>query len=371
MRGAQHFKTLCCIGLPGPAAMVAIAGALHEVIESEWNRIGLFDQSGRIGAGYAEHPGCVPLMMDNIELFHGRDVWWSNNNPNWLARGSVGFLLESGRLEGYAKSDIFNVIERPLGVRWMLDSIQPLETGKLGVQLLRVRGDKAFGPEDARRLTALRPWIAHALRDRTMSATPPDRALDSRTLSAVRPIQQATLVMDQQGSTLFRTEGAEYLISILGGMQRELKSTPFSRLHDLPSPLRNVVRNLLSTARGQEGGVPLATVPTPWGAITVEASWLSPTAAAGEAATSLIAVNLVLREHAVAYAGRVLRATGATPAQVRVGVLLALGKRKPDIAKELGVKVSSVEDSARKLYARLDIHNASEFGTLLWLTGFE
>ena len=51
---------------------------------------------------------------------------------------------------------------------------------------------------------------------------------------------------------------------------------------------------------------------------------------------------------------------------MRVGVHLALGKPKPVIAKELGIKLSSVEDAARKLYERLDIHTAGELGTLLW-----
>ena len=369
MRGVQHFKTLCCIGLPRPVAMVAIAGALHEVIASEWNRIGFYEDDGTIGAGYAEHPGCVPLMINNIELFHGRDPWWGKNHPTWFARNAVGDLLNSQFLSSYAQTELFNAIERPLNVRWMLDSIQPLETGKLGIQLLRSQRDRPFKADDAIRFRALRPWIAHALKERSEPSLP-DGGPSAVSLTATRPLQKATLVMDRAGRTLFRSEGAEYLISVLGGMDRELKSSPFSRLTDLPVSVREAVMNLLRTTRGQDAAIPECRVPTKWGTITVEASWLTPTTPE-LSDQSLIAVQLTLLEHAVAYAGRILRGAGATPAQLRVGVLLAMGKRKPEIARELGIKQSSVEDAARKLYARLDVHSSGEFSTLLWLTGFE
>lgn len=370
MHSTQHFKTLCCLGLPPQAAMVSIAGALHEVVASEWNRVGLYDDAGRIGAGYAEHPGCVPLLMENLELFHGADRWWATEHPGWFNRNAVGDLLDDRFMESFRKSEIFDTVERPVGVHWMLDSIQPLARGKLGVQLLRSRRDKPFTAEDAARLRAIRPWMAHALRETSPAPRPADGS-PGRELTSPRPLHQATLVLDRQGRTLFRTEGAEYLLSILGGMERELKSTPFSRIEDLPGPLREVLRRLMRASRGQDGVPPTITVPTSWGTVSVEAGWLVPAHAPPEetGGDTLINVSLALREHAAAFASRVLRASGATPAQVRVGVLLALGKGKPEIARELGVKSSSVEDAARKLYARLDVHSAAEFGALLWLTG--
>jgi len=81
----------------------------------------------------------------------------------------------------------------------------------------------------------------------------------------------------------------------------------------------------------------------------------------------LIAVTFELREHALAHAARVLRESGATPAQMKVGIQLAMGKTKPAIANELGMKQTTVADLTRKLYQRLDIHNAAELGTRIWL----
>jgi DNA-binding NarL/FixJ family response regulator len=63
----------------------------------------------------------------------------------------------------------------------------------------------------------------------------------------------------------------------------------------------------------------------------------------------------------------VLRESGGTPAQVKVGVQLGLGKPKPVIADELGVQLSSVMATTKKLYQTLDVHNSAELGTKIWL----
>ena len=87
---------------------------------------------------------------------------------------------------------------------------------------------------------------------------------------------------------------------------------------------------------------PRAAVKTLWGLIVVEANWLvpanvNPTDVAASPLDVPIAVHLELREHASAYAARILRQRGASPSQVRIGLRLALGKPKPQIAKELGI----------------------------------
>jgi DNA-binding NarL/FixJ family response regulator len=74
-----------------------------------------------------------------------------------------------------------------------------------------------------------------------------------------------------------------------------------------------------------------------------------------------------LHEHPIAHAARVLRENGATPTQVKVGIQLALGKPKPVIADELGVQLSSVMATTKKLYQTLDVHNAAELATIIWL----
>jgi hypothetical protein len=92
-----------------------------------------------------------------------------------------------------------------------------------------------------------------------------------------------------------------------------------------------------------------------YGVVTLEAKWLVPKGAipediAKDPKSCLISVTIELREHPVAHAARVVRESGATPTQVKVGIQLALGKTKPVIADELGIKLSSVADQAKRLY---------------------
>ncbi len=108
----------------------------------------------------------------------------------------------------------------------------------------------------------------------------------------------------------------------------------------------------------------------PYGVL--EAKWLGPAGSipgdvAKDPKACLVAVTIELREHAIAHAARVLRESGATPAQMKVGIQLALGKAKPVIADELGIQFSSVDDLTRKLYQTLDVHNAAELSTKIWL----
>ena len=114
-------------------------------------------------------------------------------------------------------------------------------------------------------------------------------------------------------------------------------------------------------------------VSTAYGGLTLEAKWLVPAGAipadvGKDPKSCLIAVTIELREHAFAHAARILRESGATPAQVKVGVQLAMGKAKPAIADELGLQLSSVADLTKKLYQNLDIHNSAELGAKIWLS---
>ena len=112
-------------------------------------------------------------------------------------------------------------------------------------------------------------------------------------------------------------------------------------------------------------------ISTAYGILTLEAKWLLPAGthpadAANDPKSCLIAVTIELHEHFIAHAARMLRERGATPAQTKIGIHLALGKSKPVIADELGLQLCSVADHSKKLYQNLDVHNSTELGTKLW-----
>ena len=172
---------------------------------------------------------------------------------------------------------------------------------------------------------------------------------------------------------LFRSAWADYLLAILAGMTESLAPAAHTVAGAAPGAVRRVVQRLADAAQGSPGAAPRLAVRTAWRVVTVEAAWLTPpdidaATFASDPGEAPISVTLDLRETPAAHAARVLRASGATPTQVRVGVLLALGKQKPEIARTLGVKPASVEDAVRKLYGRLDVRTAAELGAQVWLS---
>jgi DNA-binding CsgD family transcriptional regulator len=368
--GVEHFKTLCCLGLPPHQALIAIASGVRDVIPAGWTRIGIFDEHGAITSGYAEHGDFPAIAVSRYPHFMENDPGSiaALMIPAWRAAG-IGWTLHRQNAD-YLQGGYYDEIERPLDACWLLDAFVHDGTRSIvGLTLSRPRGAKPFRSEDVVLLDSLRPWIAHAFRERIDAAPVVENGHLEQV--AVSPLHKGTVVLDASGQVLFRTGGAAQLFMMLSGAMEQIRRNHGRSYIETPAIVHRVVRDLVGATLGDGGVPPRARVKTAWGTIALEAVWLAP---AGVSAADIvanrdgaqIAVNLELREHAIVHAARVLRLSGASPAQVRIGVLLAAGKSKPAIAQELGVKPSTVTDATRKLYGRLDVRNAAELGMRLW-----
>jgi DNA-binding CsgD family transcriptional regulator len=188
---------------------------------------------------------------------------------------------------------------------------------------------------------------------------------------AEAPVLSGQMVFTADEKIIFQTTSADHLLRILAG-----EPVNFRRhipAHDtLLAPILKLLRRITITANGTANTPTRMQLSTAYGVLTLEARLLVPGGAlpadvAKDPKSCLIAVTIELREHAIAHAARVLRESGATPAQIKVGVQLAFGKTKPAIANDLGIKLSSVKDLTEKIYQTLDVHNAAELGTKIWL----
>ena len=179
------------------------------------------------------------------------------------------------------------------------------------------------------------------------------------------------MILTADARLLFQTPSLEFLLVILAGESADyMRSLP--RRDRLPAPILKLLRRITGAANGTSNTPPRMQVPTAYGVLTLDAKWLLaactlPEDAARDPKSCLIAVTIELREHPIAHAARLLRENGATPAQVKVGIQLALGKTKPVIADDLGIQFSSVVDVTEKLYQNLDVHNSAELSTKIWL----
>jgi DNA-binding CsgD family transcriptional regulator len=238
-----------------------------------------------------------------------------------------------------------------------------------GINLTRPRSARPYSVDDVQRLDRLRPWLAHAFR-RSNSGNA--RQEDEAPLSTVgAPIRSGQMILTADAKRVLQTSGIEPLVHVITGEPLHRTSYVPAR-ETLPAPVLKLLRQITGAANGTFNAPPRMRISSAYGVLTLEAKWLVPAGTlpadvARDPKSCLISVTIELHEHPIAHAARVLRESGATPTQVKVGIQLALGKPKPVIADELGVQLSSVVDLTRRLYQTLDVHNSTELATRIWL----
>ena len=370
MGAVEHLKTLCCLGLPPESAMVAVMPLLHEIIPHGWARTNIFKPDGTLGNGYPGNPEATALYRERIWTFVDDPLSPVSLilGPAFRAVGIGWGLHLQGR--GYLESRYYREFEAPLDSCWILDAM----IGEGGrsialVHLTRPRSARPFTADDVQRLDRLRPWLGHAFR-RPASG---DARLDdvARIGTAGPPLLSGQMILAPDARIVFQNNGLEFLLRILA--REPGNYNRYVPVRDtLPAPILKLLRQITGAANGTSKAPPRMQVSTTYGVLTLEAQWLVPAGtppadAARDPKSCLISVMIELREHPIAHAARVLRESGATPAQTKAGIHLAFGKTQVAIAGELGIQLSSVEDLARKLYQRLDVHNSTELATKIWL----
>ncbi|HEY8031861.1 MAG TPA: hypothetical protein VIF02_05655 [Methylocella sp.] len=373
MKAIEHLKTLCCLGLPPESAMVAVVPVLHEIIPHGWVRLALVAPDATMTEAYAEHPETGALFRERMWRFVDdpsapASLWV----PSFRAIGIGWTLPFQGR--DWLESGWYREIEAPLDSCWILDAM----IGDAGqsfafahLMLTRPRSARPFTVDDVQRLDQLRPWLAHAFR-RSPSAGV-HQAKDEAPVSASgATLLSGQLIVTSDAKLLHQTPGLQFLLRIVAGEPANYLRPTLER-DRLPAPILKLLREITGTgtANGTFKTPPRMQISTAYGILTLEAKWLLPAGthpadAANDPKSCLIAVTIELHEHFIAHAARMLRERGATPAQTKIGIHLALGKSKPVIADELGLQLCSVADHSKKLYQNLDVHNSTELGTKLW-----
>jgi DNA-binding CsgD family transcriptional regulator len=370
MGAVEHLKTLCCLGLPPESAMIAVTPVLHEIIPHGWTRFMLLAPDATPTSGYGENPEIAVILRERLWTF-AKDP----SSPASLTFGpafravGIGWLLHlQGR--GWLESRHYREIEAPVDSCWILDAL--LGDGRRSIaviHLTRPRSARPFTVDDVQRLDRLRPWLSHAFRrSNSDNAHHGDEAPIS---TAGAPVRSGQLILTSDGRLVFQTPGLEERLRFYMGEPGNYTRYVPAR-ESLPSPIMKLIRQITGAANGTSNTPPRIRISTAYGVLTHEAKWLVPAGAlpadaARDPKSCLISVTIELHEHPIAHAARALRESGATPAQTKVGIRLAMGKPKPVIADELGIQLSSVADLTKRLYQTLDVHNSTELATRIWL----
>jgi DNA-binding CsgD family transcriptional regulator len=368
MGAVEHLKTLCCLRLAPESAMIAVTPLLHEIIPHGWTRMAFIKPDATLSHGYTENPALAVRMERFVELMHDPSNIIGSLYPSMFKAVGIGFTLHrQGR--GWLESDWYREIEAPVDSCWCLEAMIGDGTRAFAtVHLTRPRSARPFTADDVQRFDRLRPWLSHAFREALTGGAP--LCDDSETV-AVTPMLRGQMIVTADEKAVFQSSEAELLLAWMDHRTIEARCRNSGRCQ-LPAPVLKFLRELIGAANGSSATPPRMEIVTRFGLITLEAKWLMPADSlpgdvAKDPKSCLISVTIELREHALAHAARVLRESGATPAQMKVGIHLASGKSKPEIAETLGVAPSSVASLAKKLYQMLDIHNSTEFAAKVWL----
>jgi DNA-binding CsgD family transcriptional regulator len=368
MGAVEHLKTLCCLGLPPESAMIAVVPLLHEILPHGWCRICLMEPDGTISGRYVEHPGADLLFRERLWKFLEDPSALASIAASAVGVVGIGWTLHiQGR--GYLDTAYYREMEAPVDSCWILDAMIGDDGHTIAcMQLTRPRSARPFTSDDVGRIDLLRPWLAHALRRQ------PPKAIDAEMLPIPRvgaPVLGGEMITTSDGRLVYETSSVSLLRAVVDGDSWHQDHPTTTRRSDIPLPARKLVRRLADTAHGEVRRPPRLQLATAYGTVALEAKWLVPVDAdpqdvARDPNGCLVSVRIDLYQHPIAHAARMLREAGVTPAQVKVGVRLAMGKTKPEIARELGIRPSSVADQVKKLYQQLDVHNSTELGREVW-----
>jgi hypothetical protein len=222
MGAVEHFKTLCCFGLPPDAAMVAVTPLLHQIIPHGWSRFWLFDHAASFTSCYAENSEALPVGLERFFAFLDDPTSLpSLMIPAFHAKGIGWTLHRQGR--GYLESGYYREVEHPIDSCWLLDAMIA-DTGLpfAGAALTRPRSARPFTADDVLRLDQLRPWLAHAFR----RTSPFDEVPEDQELAAVgAPVLSGQAILTSDTKVVFQTPGLEQLLIILTGEPVILRGT--------------------------------------------------------------------------------------------------------------------------------------------------
>jgi DNA-binding CsgD family transcriptional regulator len=360
-RSLVALQALCGVGLHPEVLVPAFLEALHGLVPSSRNLFDWTDEQGRLVRYFIEGPIDAQIAQLYFDEFHNRREAEVMPAFDSLRRTPAG-VRSADELdhEGFFRSDLYNEIWRPQGLRTRLEAVVRSASGRLlgSLVLYRGPGERRFSLDDERHLAAVLPSFAAAL-EAAGPAVADDRHVPS-------PEPPETLLMSLDGELCHASDGAiRLLLMAAGGASRDRLSRPLALLADpLLSMLLLRLRDRAAQWATPEGRAATALAPppsivheTPAGQFVARGELLRP-AQASMAPLAQVTLRR-LEPHRVALE-RALRALPITAGQIAVCRGLYAGLTQAEIGRRLGVAPATVIDHTRKVYRTLDIGSQTE-----------
>lgn len=358
-RAEARIRHLCCLGLGSEVIMPTLLREVHEVIPAAGMNFFWIGRHDEVVNMYDENPDAVHRITPlYVEAFYGkareRNVTRSIAEAAHQERGVVGnaqAVKVSSR--EFERSDFYNLLLRPLGYGTLLRLVLR-ESGRARaiLQLHRPLKGPDFTPVQRRCLSALEPFLVHALAGHTRADTDRTAFVDSA--------DRGLIIVSRNGQPTSYSPQARRLL-LLATHPKMLSTDLIPTLRQLPPALVRICRNLCATTSGIEAQTPVFISRNAWGQFTFRAYWLD-AAIPGEGHIAI----LISRQ--VPLALGLLQGTRNLPLsrrQSEVAVLLASGLSHQQAADQLGLARNTVIAHSRWLYSKLDVHDKSGLRTRL------
>jgi DNA-binding CsgD family transcriptional regulator len=346
-RAQARIKQLCCLGLGGEAVMPALLRGLHALIPSYGNQFMWADENQQLSNLYGENPDTAQFAPLYVGEFYNRGECVIGGFTH-AVRHERGVVDRDNALTvektAYYKSDLYNLLLRPLGYDGLLritvrDGSKPL--GLLG--LFRGPKDPPFMAEDKRNLAALEPFIAHALTERSAAE-----------MTLVDSGENGMIIADGDGKPVyFSSEGRRLLFLATQPQVIPGKTGPAI----LPAAVGRICRNLTAVFAGDEvAPAPVHRHANGWGGFTFRAYRLD----AAETSSRLVGIAISRQEPLPLKLMRQMDKLPLTSRQAQVCILIASGLSYRAIAERLHISSHTVISHSRWIHTALGVGSRTE-----------
>ncbi|HSD36653.1 MAG TPA: LuxR C-terminal-related transcriptional regulator [Rhodocyclaceae bacterium] len=353
IRTSAYIRHLCSLGVPDATVIPEIVEALRQLVAAD---SGIFYWAGEdfdISAVYAQKEEVYKTYPAYCELrANGQINQVPGDFTDWMRRRRC--FANSARVDrDFVNSAFYFEIVRPSRCRHVVVSL--IEDGIRGwgaLILTRELGRSPFSETELAAIESFKAHIMHALRH-------PQHAVSEYLDDA----DAAVILADWYGRMLHCSPSAIRLMRFAQNSTLDGDASP-QRLPEMLMPLLGRLQRL---SKGEPTAEARIETINQWGRFTWRGYPLD--ASAGITASPGFILHVQHQQPRLLTSARGAHELGLSAQQQVVSVRWASGETQRDIARELGVKESTVVDHVRRVYERLDVRDCAALATRLTQAG--
>lgn len=355
-------RQLACLGLPGKTALPEAVDLLRQLVGFDVDGALFVNEQFDLLDAQVNFRDML-VLQDYAENFFNRPDGDGVTGMTLQRSHESGMrVVQSSRYiarSSLTETAFWNRAMRPIGMGWccqipLRDGARPLAN----LVIMRPFTMPDFSAAQVRLAAESQPWLSHLLVSpvSTGEEAPLTPSGDS-----------GTAILDAQGRLLSVSADALSLLHHAAGLEYSPRTVRQAAQGEIQTLLRTLAGAVGAALQGQETPLPAAMLRSRYGAFQVRAHALTAYAPGN---SRQVSVHI---ERYVPQTLRLFRSPRFLELSMRerdVCLGLALGHSSPAIARELGIKPSSVIHHTRSLYNRLGIGSQKELlGALLAAPG--